>query len=64
MSEHENSGPWPDARAAETFPEVEAALLTKGEIAARRQEILEALAAGRMDAAEAATQIRQLGKGV
>jgi DNA-binding NarL/FixJ family response regulator len=43
---------------------VDAAELTKGEVAARRQEILEALAAGRMDAADAATQIRALGKGV
>ncbi|HEY8169098.1 MAG TPA: DUF2089 domain-containing protein [Candidatus Limnocylindrales bacterium] len=42
----------------------EAALLTKGEIAARRQEILEALAAGRIDAAAAATGIRDLGKGI
>jgi hypothetical protein len=44
--------------------EVDGATLTKGEVAMRRQEILEALAAGRMDAADAATQIRELGKGV
>ena len=43
---------------------VAAAILTKGEVTARRQEILEALAAGRMDAADAAAQIRELGKGV
>ena len=40
------------------------ALLTKGEVTARRQEILEALAAGTLDAADAATQIRELGKGI
>ena len=43
---------------------VHAALLTKGEVTARRQEILEALAAGKLDAADAATQIRELGKGI
>ena len=43
---------------------VDAAVLTKGEVTARRQEILEALAAGRLTAADAATQIRELGKGV
>lgn len=43
---------------------VDRAVLTKGEVAVRRQEILEALAAGRMNAADAATQIRELGKGV
>jgi hypothetical protein len=43
---------------------VDAAVLTKGVVAARRQAILEALAAGRLTAADAATQIRELGKGV
>ena len=42
----------------------DAAILTKGDVAARRQAILEALAAGAIDAADAATQIRALGKGV
>ncbi len=43
---------------------VDRSVLTKGEVAIRRQEILEALSAGRMDAADAAMQIRELGKGV
>jgi hypothetical protein len=57
----ESEQPEPLAAAEET---VEAALLTKGEVTARRQEILEALAAGRMDATDAAAQIRALGKGI
>ena len=53
--------PEPVATADEA---VATATLTKGDVAARRQEILEALAAGRLDAGEAAAQIRELGKGV
>jgi hypothetical protein len=43
---------------------VAGAPLTKGEVTARRQAILEALAAGEMTAAQAATEIRDLGKGI
>jgi hypothetical protein len=57
----ESDQPEPLAAAQEA---VDSEILTKGEVAARRQEILEALAAGRMDAADAAAQIRTLGKGV
>jgi hypothetical protein len=57
----ESERPEPLATAQEA---VDAAVLTKGEVTARRQEILEGLAGGRMDAAEAATRIRELGKGV
>ncbi|HVQ22027.1 MAG TPA: DUF2089 domain-containing protein [Candidatus Saccharimonadia bacterium] len=53
----------PDPLAAAAVA-IDAALLTKGEVTARRQEILEALAAGKLDAANAATQIRELGKGI
>lgn len=59
IQESDRPEPLTEAQAA-----VDAAVLTKGEVAVRRQEILEALAAGRMDAADAATQIRELGKGV
>jgi hypothetical protein len=58
---HESDQPEPLTSAQEAAAAV---VLTKGEVAARRQEILEALAAGRMDAADAAAQIRELGKGV
>jgi hypothetical protein len=57
----ESDRPEPQAAAQEA---AEAALLTKGEVVARRQEILEALAGGQMDAIDAAAQIRDLGKGV
>ena len=42
----------------------DAAAMTKVEVASRRQEILEALAAGKLDATEAAERIRDLGRGV
>jgi len=57
----ESDRPEPPTAAQQTADE---AMLTKGEVAARRQEILEALAGGRMTPADAATQIRDLGKGV
>jgi hypothetical protein len=57
----ESDQPEPLSAAEEA---VHTALLTKGEVTARRQEILEALAAGKLDAADAATQIRELGKGI
>ncbi|MET1232776.1 MAG: DUF2089 domain-containing protein [Candidatus Limnocylindrales bacterium] len=59
IQESDQPEPLPEADDA-----VDRSILTKGEVAIRRQEILEALSAGRMDASDAATQIRELGKGV